>query len=74
MWECGYDTLLPAGTWYLWKTGKAKVFLACPSCAGIVLIEIDDVNDDGTLVRAFKCRRRGCGFEDEVKLNGWPVT
>lgn len=73
MWNCGYDTLLPAGTWYLWKTGKTRVFLACPFCASIVMIELDDVNENGTIARSFKCRRRDCGFDDEIKLNGWPA-
>lgn len=74
MYECGYDQLLPAGTWYLWKTGKVKVFLACPSCAGVVVVELDDVNEDGTLVKTFRCHKRVCTFSGSIKLKEWPKT
>ena len=73
MYKCVHDKFLAAGTWYLWKTGKRRVFLACPTCAGIVRIQLDDVNEDGTLVVPFACRRKGCGFDDQVQLEGWRV-
>lgn len=71
--QCVQDTSLTAGTWYLWRTGRRKVFLACPICAGIVMIELDDLNEDGTLAVPFMCRRAKCGFHDEVQLVGWKV-
>jgi hypothetical protein len=71
--QCTHDRFLSAGTWYLWRTGKKKVFLACPTCAGIVMIELDDIDEDGTLVVPFLCRRKGCGFHDRIRLVGWKV-
>ena len=69
--QCAHDTSLTAGTWYLWRTGRRRVFLACPGCAGIVMIDLDDLNEDGTLTVPFQCRRTACGFRDEIQLSGW---
>lgn len=69
--ECPVDTALLPGSWYLWRTGKVRVFLSCPSCGGITLVSLDDVNDDGLLVSEFQCLRPLCGFHDGVKLLGW---
>ena len=74
--KCQPDTALSAGTWYLWRTGKKRIFFACPSCGGVIMIQLDDVNEDGTIVTNFKCRRAGCTFDDQIKLIDWnhPVT
>jgi hypothetical protein len=73
--ECREDTALVPGTWYLWRTGKKKVFLACPVCGGIALVDLCDVEDDGLIVRYFWCRAKGCLFYEEIKLVGWkPVA
>jgi len=69
--ECREDTALTPGTWYLWKTGKMKVFVACPVCGGIALVDVDDVEEDGRLVRSFWCRVKGCLFYEEIVLAGW---
>jgi hypothetical protein len=69
--KCIIDTALAPGTWYFWKTGKKCVFLACPTCGGVVMINLDDINEDGTIVSRFQCRRRGCSFDDEITLVGW---
>jgi predicted RNA-binding Zn-ribbon protein involved in translation (DUF1610 family) len=69
--KCPMDTALQQGTWYLWRTGKKYVFLACPSCGGVVMINMDDINEDGTIVSGFQCRKRGCGFDDQITLLEW---
>ena len=72
--ELRYDTALTAGTWYLWKTGKKRVFFACPDCSGIVLVELDNINEDGTLMTMFSCKRANCSFSDWIRMSGWAAV
>lgn len=66
-----YDATLVAGTWYLWKTARRRLLVSCPSCSGLVLFELDDLDDDGTLCQEFVCHRMGCSFRDQIRLEGW---
>lgn len=69
--KCPYDTALVPGTWYLWQTGKKRVFLACPSCGGVAMIELDDLEEDGSILGGMKCRKLNCTFNDQITLIGW---
>ena len=71
MTDLEYDTALAAGTWYLWRTARRRILVSCPACAGLVLVEVDDVNEDGTVMPEFSCKRSECTFKDEVRLRGW---
>lgn len=71
MTDLEYDATLQGGTWYLWRAKRPGVLVACPSCAGIVLVEIDDVDPDGTMVQEFCCKRQVCTFRGRLRLKGW---
>lgn len=71
--ELPEDKTLQPGTWYLWKTGKKRVFLACPLCGQIILIDPEETEilDDGRLSKLLECPRESCDFRDAVRLSTW---
>lgn len=66
-----YDTALTAGTWYLWRAAGRRVIVSCPLCAGIAIVELDDIEEDGTVMAGFACKRLECDFSGDVSLKGW---
>jgi len=68
MFEAHEDALLGPGTWRLWTAGPPPlVFIACPQCGEILLVE-RDLNPNGTA--PFQCPKNGCGFHSVIKLVG----
>jgi hypothetical protein len=68
-----HDKLLGPGTWYLWKTGKRRIFVACAKCAHIIMVDEDEneITTEGVIVEQVICPHWGCTFNDQVKLIGW---
>lgn len=73
--ELPEDKTLQPGTWYLWTTGKKRIFLACPLCGQIVLIDPEETEiiDDGRLAKLLECPSLTCDFRDAIRLRGWSV-
>lgn len=71
--ELPEDRTLKPGTWYLWRTGKRRIFVACPLCGQVVLLDPEDieVGKDGRLSRIIKCPRLRCDFTDAIRLKSW---
>lgn len=67
------DKTLPGGTWYLWRTGKLRVFLCCPFCNQVVLIDPEETEIlvDGRISKIVDCPNPACDFRDAVRLDGW---
>ena len=70
-----YDNHLQPGTWYLWKTGKRRILLACPTCGTITMIDEDEVSvsASGMVAEAIRCTNIRCYFGDKILLEGWKV-
>lgn len=71
--ELPEDKTLQPGSWYLWKTGRKRVFLACPLCGQIILVDPQDTEilHDGRLAKILECPNASCDFKDAVQLKGW---
>lgn len=71
--ELPEDRTLKAGTWYLWRTGKRRIFISCPLCGQVVLLDPGEieVSKDGRLSRIIKCPNGRCDFTDAILLKGW---
>jgi hypothetical protein len=67
------DKTLPPGSWYLWRTGKQRIFLACPMCSQVVSIDPEEVEilKDGRLSKIIDCPNMICDFTDAIRLKGW---
>lgn len=67
------DRTLQSGSWYLWTTGRKRIFLACPMCGQIISIEPCEVEiiEDGCLSKIIDCPNPICDFTDAVRLVGW---
>ncbi len=67
------DKTLPPGSWYLWRTGKKRIFLACPMCSQVVSIDPEEVEilDDGLMSKIIDCPNPICDFTDAIRLKGW---
>lgn len=74
--ELPEDKTLPGGSWYLWHTGKLRVFLCCPLCAQVILMDPEEVEilPDGRISKVIKCPNPPCDFNDAVLLKGWRKT
>lgn len=68
--RCPKDPALMRGTWNLWTTGKKRVLFACPKCSEVGLLD-HDIADDGKVSPSVQCTKLGCGFHDDVILEGW---
>lgn len=71
--ELPEDKTLHPGTWYLWKTGKKRIFVSCPLCGQIVSIDPEEteVLADGRLAVLLECPSPNCDFMDAVRLLDW---
>lgn len=67
------DKTLQPGTWYLWRTGKHRIFIACPLCGQVISIAPEDVEiaRDGLMSKIIDCPQPICDFTDAIQLKGW---
>lgn len=73
MLEFPEDKTLQPGSWYLWRTGKVRVFLACPLCPQVVSIDPEEIEimPDGRIASIITCTNPICDFTDAVQLVEW---
>lgn len=64
------DPFLLPGTWNLWKTGKHLLLFSCLRC-GEVFVLLHRIKDNGVVSEIVRCTRKGCAWQDDVKLEGW---
>lgn len=71
--EFSEDKTLQPGTWYLWRTGRHRIFIACPMCSQVISIDPEEVeiSKDGLISKIIDCPNPICDFTDAIRLKGW---
>lgn len=49
---------------------KVTARVICPGCSMVSALT-HDIAEDGTVTPSVVCPFKGCGFHDNVKLEGW---
>ena len=65
-------TAIPAEAWHiLGVEGTRKLSVECPLCLEFNILTEHHVGGDGIIEPAFICPYDGCGFHNNVRLEGW---
>lgn len=66
------DRHVPGGGWHhVVLDGRATVVAYCPKCGVEGYLDDHRIAADGTVSPSVVCPREGCGFHDNVSLEGY---
>jgi predicted RNA-binding Zn-ribbon protein involved in translation (DUF1610 family) len=60
------------GTWKpLIDAGRVSATFACPKCGEIIFLTDHQIEEGGIITPLVICRTEGCGFHENIILEGW---
>lgn len=78
MTDLSHGTLMAKGEWLRARVGllggtiEATALVSCPDCGKGVSLSNHRIGTDGTVTPSLVCPH-GCGFNDEIHLEGWGI-